>query len=378
MNIVIGGDICPIGKNERSFKTRELSKIYNDLLFEFEKSDLSIINLECPLTDESSPILKNGPNLRVGSECVKGLPFDIVNLANNHILDQGESGLLNTIKLCNKNGITTVGAGKNLEAASKIIVKTINGLKVGIMGIAEHEYSIAEADTPGANPIDLIHIYRTIKKYRQQFEYLIVLVHAGISNYTLPSPKLRDLCHFLVELGANAIICQHSHCAGSYEKYLNAFIVYGQGNFIFQWPKKDDDMWNTGFLVKLTIPDSIKNHELQIIPYTQNINHFGARKMKNQEMKHFIKMVNDRSSKIEDSEFIENEWNKFCNSKTQSYINQLLNLPSLLNKLDRKFGFMKFFYNRKILMIHENIINCESHREVVETILGNFRKDESQ
>jgi len=99
VNILIGGEVCPVRRNESFFNKGQLDKIYNDLLLEFTDADLSLINLECPLIDVKSPISKSGPILRAPSECIKGIAgigIDIVNLANNHILDHGYQGLKNT------------------------------------------------------------------------------------------------------------------------------------------------------------------------------------------------------------------------------------------------------------------------------------------
>ena len=82
IKIVIGGDICPIGKNLPYFIRGEVSSIFNDLLPIFMEADLSIVNLECPLVDKESPIEKVGPGLRVPSDCVNGLKqakIDVVN-----------------------------------------------------------------------------------------------------------------------------------------------------------------------------------------------------------------------------------------------------------------------------------------------------------
>ncbi|MGI0009907.1 MAG: CapA family protein, partial [Nitrosopumilaceae archaeon] len=103
INILIGGDVCPIGRNSPFFKMGDAANIFNDLLVEFQNADLSIVNLECPLINERTPLLKNGPVLGVESDCINGLKkagIDVVNLANNHILDHGRAGLMNTLKIC--------------------------------------------------------------------------------------------------------------------------------------------------------------------------------------------------------------------------------------------------------------------------------------
>ncbi len=83
-----------------------------------------------------------------------------------------------------------------------------------------------------------------------------------------------DTCHFLVKQGASTVICQHSHCIGCMETYLDTPIIYGQGNMLFDMPSKSPT-WHRGCLVHLTI-----NHdghiEVEMIPFNQSDKKLGA------------------------------------------------------------------------------------------------------
>ena len=132
VDVIIGGDVCPIRRNQPFFKKGDAKGIFNDLLVEFEKADLSVVTLECPLINKNTPILKCGPVLGVESDCINSLTqakIDILNLANNHIMDHGPIGLRSTLDICAEAGISTVGAGKNLEEARQILIKKIG--KIG-------------------------------------------------------------------------------------------------------------------------------------------------------------------------------------------------------------------------------------------------------
>ena len=81
-------------------------------------ADISFFNLECPLCLSDYPIKKNGPNLRANPKCiheVSGAGFDIVGLANNHIMDYGPRGLEETINSFRKEKLLTRGAAENLQ-----------------------------------------------------------------------------------------------------------------------------------------------------------------------------------------------------------------------------------------------------------------------
>src|SRR5437867_11536580 len=102
VQILIGGDICPISRNLAAFKKGDASGCFHDLLAEFKAADLSIANLECPLIERESPIRKSGPVLGAESACVQGLlagRIKVLGLANNHILDHGAPGIDNTLRV---------------------------------------------------------------------------------------------------------------------------------------------------------------------------------------------------------------------------------------------------------------------------------------
>jgi len=71
----------------------------------------------------------------------------------------------------------------------------------------------------------------------------------------------------MISSGADLVICQHSHCIGSYEKYGNGIIVYGQGNFLFD--RHDDEFYQTGLLVKVKLG---KATEVEFIPISKRGN----------------------------------------------------------------------------------------------------------
>lgn len=64
-----------------------------------------------------------------------------------------------------------------------------------------------------------------------------MLYHGGKEYYRYSSPNLQKTCRKMTEKGADLVLCQHSHCIGSYEEYNDSTILYGQGNFIFNMKK---------------------------------------------------------------------------------------------------------------------------------------------
>jgi poly-gamma-glutamate synthesis protein (capsule biosynthesis protein) len=163
IKIVLGGDTCPIGRNQSFFQKGDVQALLGDLFPAFEVADLRIVNLECPLIEKEAPSVKCGPNLGTPVECVKGLKamgIDVAGLANNHIMDHGPQGLQTTIKVLEQHGVDHVGAGEDVGEARRILIREVNGLRIGILATAEHEFGIAQKSTPGVNPLDVIEAAR--------------------------------------------------------------------------------------------------------------------------------------------------------------------------------------------------------------------------
>jgi len=120
---------------------------------------------------------------------LNSLPVHVANLANNHILDHGVRGIDTTLKTCQDTGIRTVGAEVNLDEAKKMLPVEIKGMRVGIMAMAEHEFSIATETTAGANSLDLI-TFREYTRHFAEFDYWVLLYHGGNEYYPYPSPQL--------------------------------------------------------------------------------------------------------------------------------------------------------------------------------------------
>ena len=77
-------------------------------------------------------------------------------------MDQGKQGLLNTINELEKNGISYVGAGFNLEEARQPFYFVAQNKRYGVYACAEHEFSIAADHIPGANPFDILESFDQI------------------------------------------------------------------------------------------------------------------------------------------------------------------------------------------------------------------------
>lgn len=365
--ILIGADFVPTKSNQESFANGDLHSLLGEALINrLQEASFRIFNLEVPLTDECTPIDKFGPNLIASVSCIKAfqaIGVDLFTVANNHIMDQGEAGLHSTLAALQQYGIDYVGAGEDAEKAGKPFFFSFVGKKVGVYACAEHEFSIAAQDRPGANPFDPLVSLDHIEEAKRQCDYLIVLYHGGKEHYRYPSPDLRKVCRRCVDKGADIVVTQHSHCIGCREDYHGGTIVYGQGNFLFD--EDNNEYWNTSLL--LMIDSGFRVTEIPLVKAGN-----GVRLAEGEEGKSILAGYMERTAQIEDEAFVEQEYSRFAEKARVNYLAAFSGRESMLFKaLNRlsgnwlRSGRTKRKFGKRQLLALRNYIECEAHRELV-------------
>lgn len=372
LSIVIGGDVCPINRSRARFEAGDAAAIFTDLLDEIEGADLSVVNLECPLTKSPTPVDKVGPVLGAPPETVCGIRqagIGVVGLANNHILDHGVEGLRSTAAACRDYGVETVGAGMDVEQAARPLILKAGGLRVAILAVAEHEFSVADESRAGANPLEVIRVVGALRAAGEEADVRIVLLHGGNEFYPYPSRRLQGVCRFLVEEGATAVICQHSHRAGCLERHGGGHIVYGQGNLVFDCHPNPRECWYEGFLVVLEVT-AAGAAGLRVVPYRQFDEVAAVRRLRGEALAAFEAALKERSRNLADPERLDREWRRFCREQRDHYLGYLGGHPGWLRYLNARLGFLHHSYSARRKRLVRSVIQCESHREVLETVLA--------
>lgn len=375
ITIIIGGDVCPRGEIQNAFVNGNASQIFNDLLVEIIDANFSVVNLECPLILKETPITKAGsPGSILGADikCVKGFvtsKWDVLNLANNHSFDHGAIGLQGTIEAIKHAGLDVVGVGLNISEAQIPLIKYINGERIVIYSMAEREYSIADEKTPGANPLDLINFVNAIRIHKQQGSF-IVLMHGGKEHYPYPSPEMIRRCHFMVDMGADAVICCHTHCPLPWEIYADRPIVYGLGNLVFEASKPMQEAWYEGYLAKLKIEK--KQIYLETIPYLQSKTFLGAQKMTEDQQRMFYEKMQRKIDQVKDGSFIASNWMRHCQQQKEKYLIELFGYNRIMRKAH---SLLLRWYSKNEVLTSLHLSQCETHQEVLSTIFKCERQD---
>jgi poly-gamma-glutamate synthesis protein (capsule biosynthesis protein) len=273
-----------------------------------------------------------------------------------------------TLAECASAGIATFGAGGDLASASKLSIHQAGSLRIGLLGLAEREYCIAGPSSPGAAPIGAMEFVRAIRAAAGLYDRLIVLLHAGKEHVPFPPPALRDLCRFIIEEGASAVLCQHSHCPGWFEDYRGGLIVYGQGNLLFDpWPDRRPWLYD-GYLVKLVFEDQAMGYEL--IPHEQRGESIGVRLMNADDGAALLARLRAESAELADPDAFAARWNAFCRERARLYFSILRGHGRLARKLNAHTGFANAFYSKGEMLDLYNVVRCETHREMLETLIA--------
>ena len=371
INITITGDFCPTGRVEELCLTNKYNDIYGDILPILHNSDLSITNLECPLTENEHPISKLGPNLIANPECIELLKlaeFGAVTLANNHIMDQGDSGMDRTISICDAANIKTVGAGVNIEDAEKPLYLNIKDQLVAIISCAENEFSIATDMHSGACHLDPVRIYNVIKQAKEKTNTILIIVHGGNEFHDIPSQRMMDTYRFFAGLGVTAVIGHHTHCPSGYEYIDGVPIFYSLGNFLFDRPQNPKKDWDKGLLVNLQITNG-KVDSFDLHPFHQGRKDMSIELMKDNDKTGFLENINSINDILADKNKLKNAWQSFLLEKEMEYLPPLLTMGRLERfLLKRGFYFGQRIKNKRLLYLL-NLIQCEAHRDVSIDIL---------
>lgn len=370
IQIIVAGDLCPDRIIEKLAIEDDLDKLYNNALPELIRKDLSIVNLECPITESHNPIDKQGPNLvakPISIKSIKKGQFDVVTLANNHILDQNENGLLDTIKHCNKAGIKSVGAGGNINEAAEYAIFQVKDVTVAILNFAEVEFSGASINKAGANPLDPIKNYYQIISALDSADIVLVIVHGGIENYNLPSPGFVEALRYFADLKVTAVIAHHSHCPGGLEIRNGVPIFYSLGNFLFD-RSYGPPHWHESFLIRLSF-QSKKIVKIDLIPYFQFKNMIGLQLMDGLEKQAFLDKIAALSQIIYDQDQLCDEFNKFCSEKRIRYLSIALSLNKYQKKLLKHDIGTNLILKKERMLRLLNTHQCRSHRDIMTNTL---------
>ncbi|MED1673250.1 CapA family protein [Pallidibacillus thermolactis] len=229
--------------------------VCSDALAEIiSNADYSICNFEAPIEGIGQPVPKSGIHHFQRKATIEGLKvqgFDLLCLANNHIMDFGPDALQATIDEAKRHHLETIGAGIDFHSAYQPIIKKFEDVTIGFINACEAQFGVldnhANQSQPGYAWLNHHFLDLQILKLKEECDYVIVLAHAGLEHYSIPQKEWRLKYKHLCDLGADIIIGSHPHVPQGYELYNQSVIFYSLGNFYFDsknFKHKEDNTYS--------------------------------------------------------------------------------------------------------------------------------------
>lgn len=232
----------------------------------FAKADYVCGNLEGPISDiglnpfdPESVVFRGAP---ASAQALASAGFNLMHVANNHIIQHGEAAYYHTLTLLNDNGVTPLGDHTTEYLFEK------NGIKILLLaasGITDN----TDEDQQLYAKIDPETLISRIRHYRDQVDWIFLSLHWGLEERVTPTSEQEQLAQRFRAAGANFIIGHHPHIVYPVESDKQYLCAWSLGNFIFDLPW--DERLNQSAIIEI----ELHKHEFKARAYAINIDSSG-------------------------------------------------------------------------------------------------------
>lgn len=267
IRISVAGDIM-LG-SAADLPPADLSSAAGRLWSPMSGSHLTLVNLESPVTASAAPRANKQYNYRAAPEALA--LFDrrfVLGLANNHLMDFGESGLLDTLGELSSRGLVFAGAGRTLAEASRPAIVEAGGATVAVLCAADPRYQPAGPDRPGTCPATPDVLGPALSRARAAADVVVVSLHMGMEYIPVPTPYMQRMAAFCLAEGARLVVFHHAHCLSGHTRGAGGTVLWGTGNYVFPAgpsftfdPHFDGAVWN----VTLQLGDA-RGDSVRVVP----------------------------------------------------------------------------------------------------------------
>ncbi|SEA99985.1 poly-gamma-glutamate synthesis protein (capsule biosynthesis protein) [Thalassobacillus cyri] len=239
MTLTFTGDVLFAWSLEQTVAEKGYEYPFQHVKEYFLQDDFTFVNFETPATERGTKEDKIY-NFRTHPDAMDALAnvgVDGVALANNHTLDFGIDGLLDTLHFADEAGLAAIGGGANESQAYQGYETTIQDKKVAFLNFSKVLPYIdwyAVGDRPGvASGYQMDRVIRIIEETKQTSDYVFVQIHWGKEKDTQFNESEQAYAHAMIDAGADGIIGSHPHVLQGFEIYKGKLIAYSLGNFLF-------------------------------------------------------------------------------------------------------------------------------------------------
>ena len=235
LSLIAVGDIMLDGRATAVVAERGADYPFAAVLPLLRRAPFVLGNLEGPFARIARPERRNH-SYRVHPRLAGALQragITVVTLANNHLLDCGRAGVLETLEALDLAGVAAVGAGVDERTAHSPVIRVAGGVTVGVLGYYWNRRTAARAALPGSAMDPPQALAADIGALRPLVDRVIVTFHWGVPYERQPSSADQAKARLAVDYGADLVIGHHPHIVQPAELYRGRPIFYSVGNFTF-------------------------------------------------------------------------------------------------------------------------------------------------
>ncbi len=297
--VMVVGDIMmhkPITNSgyDSNSKAYQFESIFTEVKPIFSNADLVIGNLETPLAGIDAGY-SGYPRFNAPKELAEALEhigFGVLTTANNHSMDKGEKGVVQTLNHLDEYNLLHTGTFRTEEERKMPLIVDTNGMKIGLIAYTYGTNGIPiPKDKPYmVNLLDRASIQEDIKILKEKkVDYIMAMVHYGTEYQRFPNSQQKEWTAALKEMGVDFVLGSHPHVVQPLQiskedgKESDTGVIYSLGNFL---SNQSGNWKDYGIILNLLLEKDVKNHrvilkEVSIIPtYVLRYQDQGKRKYK--------------------------------------------------------------------------------------------------
>lgn len=241
ITVAFAGDVHFEGRTQPRLAVQSPETALGPLSRTLADADLSVLNLETAITGRGAPEPKTYTfrTTPKALSVLKDSGVDVVSMANNHAVDFGADGLVDTLAAKDSSPIPVLGVGHNAKEAYAPYVTTVRGVKVAVVAASQVEDITnqkwrAGANKPGiASALDVPALVSAVQAAKQQAPVVLVYLHWGEEGKACPTAAQTAIAKKLAAVGASAVVGTHAHTMVGSGMLGNTYVGYGFGNFLW-------------------------------------------------------------------------------------------------------------------------------------------------
>ena len=206
-------------------------RMFDEVALILRSGDIVFGNLETPLCNPpvARTLFRGHPGM---APALAAAGFNVLSLANNHILEYGPDGLRESARALAESGIAVLGAGEGQDAARRPLIIIRNGLRVGLIGLGRTLQAQKQPNAPGFVEWDEDLAVRSLRELRGSVDIVVVSIHIGYMWIDYPSQAFKQAADHLIAEGAHVVLMHHAHVLQGYLAEGGRLAIYNLGNFI--------------------------------------------------------------------------------------------------------------------------------------------------